>query len=485
MIPARLRTRLRPILIRTPIGRRLWWRSHGRRDELDFWAYWLDTNGARWSDDYTRRVAPEPLIDDPLVTDWLDGLEQPEVRIIDVGAGPITKLGVRYPGKGITVVPVDPLAVQYERLLQSRGVEPPVRTIQAHGEHLLRHFRPESFDVAYAVNSLDHSYDPVRIIANMVKLVTSDGVVLLRHARNEGENERYCGLHQWNFDAREGDLVVWNHAVDHKLSEELEPGAQVEAWIEGDEVLVRVRPERSKARGRRPDGLSRNLRDGLRRRLRRLRTPARLGGLRRTVPVSDQWGRDRGTPIDRYYIERFLEREHNLIHGRVLELLDDTYTRRFGADLEQCDVLDVDTSNPNATIVADLARADAIPSGSFDCFILTQTLQFVYDLPAAVGHVWRILKPGGVVLCTLPSVSRIARRYLDTEFWRFTTASTRTLFETSFGPNAVDVESHGNVLTSIAFLAGLAAEELSTRELEEMDPYFPLLVCVVARRAPE
>jgi SAM-dependent methyltransferase len=219
--------------------------------------------------------------------------------------------------------------------------------------------------------------------------------------------------------------------------------------------------------------------------LRRLRRPARLGSLRRTRPLSDEWGRDRGTPIDRYYIERFLDRERTSVHGRVLELLDDSYTRRFGTGVVHGDVLDIDEGNPNATIVADLARADAVPSASFDCFILTQTLQFVYDMRAAVGHASRILKPRGVVLCTLPSVSRVARRYLETEYWRFTAASARTLFEADFEPELVTVESHGNVLASIAFLAGLAAEELSVQELEDADPFFPTVICVAARRAPE
>jgi SAM-dependent methyltransferase len=207
-----------------------------------------------------------------------------------------------------------------------------------------------------------------------------------------------------------------------------------------------------------------------------------LGVLRRTTPLSDEWGRDRGTPVDRYYIERFLEQEQASIQGRVLEVLDAGYTGRFGTRVQQSDVLDIDSTNPDATIVADLAAADAIQSASFDCVILTQTLQYVYDLPAAVAHVRRILKPGGVVLCTLPCASRIAKRYFDTEYWRFTTASARTLFEARFDAEAVRVESHGNVLTSIAFLAGLAAEELSARELNEADPFFPLLICVVARR---
>lgn len=235
-------------------------------------------------------------------------------------------------------------------------------------------------------------------------------------------------------------------------------------------------------RGRLADRLPPEARAGLRHRLRRIRRPARLGSRRRTTPLSDEWGRDRGTPIDRYYIERFLERERASIRGRVLEVLDAGYTQRFGTGVERSDVLDIDPTNRAATLVADLAAADAVPSASFDCVILTQTLQYVYDLRSAVQHVWRILTPGGVVLCTLPSVSRVARRCLETEYWRFTAASARALFGANFAPEAVEVESYGNVLTSTAFLEGLAVEELAQRHLDEVDPFFPLLISVRARR---
>src|SRR6266498_207821 len=235
-------------------------------------------------------------------------------------------------------------------------------------------------------------------------------------------------------------------------------------------------------RARLANRLTPETRAGLRERLQRIRRPARLGSLRRTTPLSDEWGRDRGTPIDRYYIERFIEGERTSIRGRVLEVLDSAYTQRFGRGVERSDVLDIDPTNREATLVADLAAADAVPSASFDCVILTQTLQYVYDLRSAVQHVYRILAPGGVLLCTVPSVSRVARRCLETEYWRFTGASARSLFEGSFGEGTVEVETHGNVLTSIAFLAGLAAEELSQRELVEHDPFFPLLVSVCARR---
>jgi SAM-dependent methyltransferase len=220
-----------------------------------------------------------------------------------------------------------------------------------------------------------------------------------------------------------------------------------------------------------------------RERLARLRRPARLGTIRRTAPLSDHYGRDRGTPVDRYYIERFLAAERAAIKGRVLEVLNRDYTERYATSIDQSDVLDVDPTNANATIVADLAAADVIPTDTFDCFILTQTLQYVFDLEAAAVHTHRILRPGGTVLCSVPSVSRIDRRELDSEYWRLTRAACSRLFSDAFPGGDVDVRAHGNVLAAVAFLMGMAAEELSTAELERDDPYFPVVVTVRATKA--
>ena len=149
-------------------------------------------------------------------------------------------------------------------------------------------------------------------------------------------------------------------------------------------------------------------------RFRRLRRPAWLGTLRRTTPLSDGYGFDRGTPVDRYYIDRFLEENRAAIRGRVLEIKNAKYTSRYGTDVEASDVLDVDAANRNATIVADLAAADAVPADTFDCFILKQTLQFVFDTRAAIAHSHRLLRPGGVMLCTVLCLSLIVRRRLQT-----------------------------------------------------------------------
>ena len=72
----------------------------------------------------------------------------------------MTSLGFRYPGKTLTIVPVDPLADEYDRLLSDAGLNPPIRTVRVAGEELLEHFGSRRFDLAYASNSLDHSADP-------------------------------------------------------------------------------------------------------------------------------------------------------------------------------------------------------------------------------------------------------------------------------------------------------------------------------------
>lgn len=221
-----------------------------------------------------------------------------------------------------------------------------------------------------------------------------------------------------------------------------------------------------------------------RERLQRLRRPAWLGTIRRTRPLSYHWGVERGTPIDRYYIDRFLLSNKDDISGRVLEVMDDRYTRRFGTRVARSDVLDVDETNEAATIHADLAARGALPADAFDCFVLTQTLQFVPQVDAAVESVRDSLSAGGVLLATVPVVSKIDRNAgVAGDYWRFTYASSTRLFGSVFGKDNVEVSAHGNVLVSVAFLMGMAAEELKQHELDFFDEYFPLLITVRAVKA--
>ena len=208
----------------------------------------------------------------------------------------------------------------------------------------------------------------------------------------------------------------------------------------------------------------------------------RFGDLRRLRPISRNFGMSRGQPIDRYYIENFLTRHAVDIRGRVLEIHDDSYTRRYGGSgVDSSDVLDVAEDNPQATIVADLTRADHVPSETFDCIIFTQTLQFIYDMRSAVQTLERILKPGGTLLATIPGISQIScRKCADNYCWAFTKLSARQMFEETFPAENVKVEAYGNVLTAVSFLHGLAAEELRQKELDHHDPDYEVLITLRA-----
>jgi len=212
----------------------------------------------------------------------------------------------------------------------------------------------------------------------------------------------------------------------------------------------------------------------------------RFGHLRRLTPLSRQFGFDRGRPIDRHYIEGFLGIHTSDIHGHVLEIADDTYTRAFGGErVCASDVLHVAPGQPQATIVGDLTCEDTLPASTFDCVILTQTLQFIYDASAALRTINRALKPGGVLLATFPGITPISRYDMERwgHFWSFTTLSGRRLFEESCSWAGVQVESFGNVLTAVALLYGLAAEELHPEELNHHDPDYEVIIAVRAIKA--
>ena len=210
-----------------------------------------------------------------------------------------------------------------------------------------------------------------------------------------------------------------------------------------------------------------------------------LGDLRRLEPFSREFGFDRGLPVDRYYIEGFLESHASDVRGRVLEVGDNEYLLRYGGDrVTQPDVLNIHDCGGNTTIVSDLETGRGIPDEAFDCLVITQTLQLIYDVPAALKTLYRILRPGGVLLLTVPgTIAHLEQgQWRDTWFWGFGPLALRRLVEEVFPPDRVELECHGNVLASIAFLEGLATEELSTAELDHRDALYPLLLTVRATK---
>jgi SAM-dependent methyltransferase len=212
-----------------------------------------------------------------------------------------------------------------------------------------------------------------------------------------------------------------------------------------------------------------------------------LGDFDRTSPISQDFGFDRGTPVDRYYIEAFLATYSRDIRGRALEVGDASYCRKFGTGIVRQDVLHVAADSPEATIVGDLSVPGTLPEGAFDCLVITQTLHFIYDMHAAVVEMHRALKPGGVLLLTCPGISQVDRgEWGATWFWSITRPAAERMFADVFGAANVAVEARGNVYAAVCFLEGLALEEVDTAKLKVLDASYPLIVTVRAcsRRRP-
>lgn len=201
-------------------------------------------------------------------------------------------------------------------------------------------------------------------------------------------------------------------------------------------------------------------------------------------PVSRSFGEDRGTPIDRYYINRFLSDHRHLITGTVLEIADDKYSRQFGNNVSGYEVLYINNDNPKATIIGDLTKPETLPKDTIDCFICTQTYNFIYDFSAAIKGSHRLLKPDGCLLATLAGPCQISRYDMDRwgDYWRFTTLAARKMFEAVFGEGNVTVDYHGNCLAAVSLVRGLAAEEIPAENLDVKDGDYEVIVTVVARK---
>lgn len=201
--------------------------------------------------------------------------------------------------------------------------------------------------------------------------------------------------------------------------------------------------------------------------------------MRTVQPVCRDFGFGRGIPVDRYYIEKFLEENRTDIQGHVLEIADPGYTRKFGGDqVTKSDVLHAVEGNPEATIVGDLVTGEGIPESVYDCFILTETLIVIYDLHSVIRNAYRALKPGGVLLVTTAGIAQIARYDYDHwgDFWRLTSLSLRRLIEQEFPSDNVSIESHGNVLAAVSLLHGVVVEDLTAQELDYRDPDYEVTI---------
>jgi SAM-dependent methyltransferase len=201
----------------------------------------------------------------------------------------------------------------------------------------------------------------------------------------------------------------------------------------------------------------------------------RWGNMRRTRPFGIHYGYDRGTPVDRHYLESFLATHRARIAGRVLEVKDATYTRKFASGAVEPVVVDIDPDNPQADLVADLCVPGSLGDETFDCVIFTQTLQFLAEPGIALANLWAALRPGGALLVSAPAISPVDA-WFENDYWRVTPAGLRRLVGVHCpGATTVEATGYGNCLAAVAAIHGLALQEVSVAEVDDLDPALPLL----------
>lgn len=201
-------------------------------------------------------------------------------------------------------------------------------------------------------------------------------------------------------------------------------------------------------------------------------------------PISEQFGTERGTPVDRFYIDAFIGENRRYITRDVLEIEDSYYTEKYGSNITTAYVMDVSSKASGISFNANLETGEGIRECIADCFILTQTLMYIYDLSKAVNNIYKLLKPGGVALITCSGISQNSRRCMDDYgcIFSFNAEALRRMFDDLGKFETIDVGSYGNVKTVTAHIAGLCAEDLLEEDFAYDDKYYPLISYIAVRR---
>jgi len=205
-------------------------------------------------------------------------------------------------------------------------------------------------------------------------------------------------------------------------------------------------------------------------------------------PLSDVFGLDRGTPLDRVFIDRFLCQHREIISGDCLEVEESLYTRKFGQPGCVANVLKYTSTvggSEKCEIVADLTQPESVPKAKFDTFICTQTLNFIFDLNPVIVSIHKLLKPGGYALITVAGISQISRYDYERwgDYWRFTDQSLLKLLSQCFDESNCIIESYGNVATACLFLQGFAYEDIHDKSiLDVSDNTYPVIISATVRK---
>jgi hypothetical protein len=215
-------------------------RPSGLTAELKYWDQWLRNKGGSQPNDFKNRLDPNfPLAD--FFCRYIDHLPSKEIKILDVGAGPLTAIGKKHPTKALIISAIDVLAHEYDELLQKYNITPITKTACVEAESLSDVFQENTFDLVVARNSIDHARDPFLAIQQMLFCVKSGCYIAMSHKENEADYQSYRGLHQWNFTVIEDCFIIKSRTDAINVTKELSSLGEVESFIEKHRVLVSIK----------------------------------------------------------------------------------------------------------------------------------------------------------------------------------------------------------------------------------------------------
>lgn len=145
-----------------------------------------------------------------------------------------------------------------------------------------------------------------------------------------------------------------------------------------------------------------------------------------------------------YTVTLPLLRQH--ARGRLIDLgCGDMPFRAFvQAQVTAYDSLDFFPRRADVTYVADLQDMGQVPSAAYDTAVCIEVLEHVPDPFRAVREIWRVLRPGGVLVVSVPHISRLHDEPHD--YYRYTRHGLRRLLEQA-GFELLTLEKRGGLFS--------------------------------------
>lgn len=180
---------------------------NGITNEIEFWDDYFETEGSEWKDGYKKMVEYER----PFTLEQY--IDSERTVFLDVGSGPLSSCGSRTEKTKIEFYAVDPLAAAYRVIKKNYKIRTKIQPEFGMVEKLYEKYPKNTFDIVHMRNALDHSFNPIMGLLQMIYVCKIGGKIILCHRDNEAEYEKYTGIHQWNLLVQNDKFFIWR---DHK-----------------------------------------------------------------------------------------------------------------------------------------------------------------------------------------------------------------------------------------------------------------------------